>query len=215
MVTTEQAADREKALADQKAKKEEAAKLQTEAAKLRADAAEARAKADASKQSPEEQAAVEAERKATEAQAKADEAERHAEVAVAPMTAGDAKVLAPVDPAMPAGHHLAQKFGNDPANPKGSKPEHDDPELKTVRLVRQSPDPRALIRTSCHPEMEGDYLRAGWSLDPVQLGAYPLTAEEQKAADAKEKEAVAESQAAAAATPERRAEPARVPRPPA
>jgi hypothetical protein len=191
MTTTEQeaAAAREKALADQKAKQEEASKLRAEASKLQTEAAEARAKAIAGKQTPEEQAATDAEKRADEAAAKAAEAERLAQVNAVPATAGDARVLAPPDPAMPAGHHMAQKFGNDPANPKSAKGEHDDPELKTVRLVRQSPDRPELIRTSCHPEMEGDYLRAGWSLDPVQAGAYPLTKEEQATADADTKDA--------------------------
>jgi hypothetical protein len=207
-MTTEKdaSAEREKALADQKAKQEEATKLRVEASKLQAEATEARAKASVGKQSDEEKAAIEAEKKADDAQAKAAEAERAAHGATAPMTVADAKVLAPLDPAMPAGDHLAQKFGNDPANPKSARSEHDDPALKTVRLVRQSPDRPSLIHTSCHPDLQGDYLRAGWSLDPVQPGAYPLTKEEQAAAD---------ERAAATPTTERRAEPARVSRAPA
>ena len=93
-----------------------------------------------------------------------------------PMTAGEAKVLTTVaDAEAPAGHHLAQKFGNDPANPKpadgmethvadedGKLVEIED--VKTVTLSRKTPDHPDLVYTTCHEGMVGDMLRAGWNV---------------------------------------------------
>ena len=73
------------------------------------------------------------------------------------------------DVATDSGHWLAQKFGNDPANPQPGKGEHANPDLKTVEMTRTTPDlPKGqLQRTWVHPEMVGDYMRAGWDRSSV------------------------------------------------
>lgn len=75
-----------------------------------------------------------------------------------------AKVMLPpgADPEMPAGDYRATKRGNDPANPKYARgvPLHD--EGQTVKLSRVTPDSPVPVYTWVHPDMVGDYLRAGW-----------------------------------------------------
>lgn len=182
-----------------KARHEAAEKARDEAGKAAATAAEDKAKVEEKKLTPEEKAARESAQKADDAAAKAAEADRAARGTTKPMTVEDAKVAAPVDPAMPAGHHMAQKFGNDPANPKSipfTLPNGQSvPMESTVRLSRKTPDHADLVHTTCQPNMVGDYLRAGWNIDDVQTGMYPLTKEEQVEAD---KRAAADKQAAAA-----------------
>lgn len=140
-------------------------KAQASAADARAKAVDAQAKADEAKKSPEQ-------RKADEARATADKAAAEAaEIEAAatpddPMSAAEAKVMSPhVHEDMAAGDHFAQKFGNDPANPKPADGDHTDPDKCTVKLTRVTPDLSTPAVTMVHPDMAGDYLRAGWSRD--------------------------------------------------
>jgi hypothetical protein len=60
-----------------------------------------------------------------------------------------------------ASDHYAQKFGNDPRNPKlapGLSPDN-----ATVMLSRKTPDHPDLVYALVNPEMVGDYERAGWN----------------------------------------------------
>lgn len=149
-------------MADQKTDAEKAQKAAHDA---EVKATEARAKAEIDPRTPQERKADSAEAKADDARAKAAEAAASADPAE-PMTAGEAKALLPnhlLD--LPAGAHLAQKFGNDPANPQLA-PGLDPDEGATVRLSRITPDSQdGPVVTMVHPEMVGDYLRAGWSKD--------------------------------------------------
>jgi hypothetical protein len=134
-----------------------------EAVKLAADAVEAHEKANQKHKSPEQLAAEEADKKADDARAKA--AALHPDVtSVGNTTVADANVLLPHghDPNMSAGDHYAQKRGNDPSNPKYADgiPTHD--EAQTVRLSRTSRDNPTPVYAMVHPDMVGDYLRAGW-----------------------------------------------------
>jgi hypothetical protein len=99
---------------------------------------------------------------------------------VGPLTPADVHTIAeaktlgygkPED--LPAGSHFAQKFGNDPANPKPAPglPEQDS--AKTVRLSRTTPDSREKVYSFCHPDMVGDNLRAGWNRDEIQVPQVP------------------------------------------
>lgn len=155
-----------KSKADEKAKTESSA-AHAEAHKLGVTAAEARAKADAetdpAKKAEANKAAAESAQKADDARAKASDMDRVNREGIEPTTAVDAHTLGVVDPAIPAGHHRAQKFGNDPANPP-----HDhtlDPRADTVRMSRKTPDHPDLVYTEVHPDMVGDYARAGWNRD--------------------------------------------------
>ncbi len=168
------AAATEHAHADAKKDADAAAAAKTETTKLSAKAAEDHAKADAetdpAKKAEAVKVANESAKLADDSRAKEAEADRKAKGDAVETSVVDAKVMAPVDPNMPAGHHLAQKFGNDPANPK-----HDDtldPQSWYVRMSHQSPDHPFLMYCDVHPEMVGDYARAGWNLDDLdQLGA--------------------------------------------
>lgn len=129
-------------------------------------AIEAQQKAADADKTPEQRRADRAAANADDKRAAADQAQaEHAagNAVTEPSTVGDAKVHAPVDAGMDAGAHRAQKFNNDPANPKSARAEHDDPDLKTVRLSRWSADIADTVYTWVHPEMVGDYLRAGWT----------------------------------------------------
>ena len=81
----------------------------------------------------------------------------------APMTVAQAKVLAVVDGATSAGDNRAQKFGNDPANPKLA--DGIDPTTNLVKLSRKTPDMvgDGMAYTEVPKEMVGDYERAGWN----------------------------------------------------
>jgi hypothetical protein len=78
-------------------------------------------------------------------------------------TAAEAKMAAAplVGADVSAGDHFAQKFGNDPRNPKlapGLNPAN-----ATVLVSRKTPDHPNLVYTLVNPEMVGDYERAGWN----------------------------------------------------
>jgi len=120
---------------------------------------EAQTKADDSHLTPEQKAANEAAQKADDARAKANEAAASSPVKNA--TVADVGTLAVVDPDTSVGDHYAQKFGNDPANPKlapGVKPDQD-----LVRLSRITPDFPGTVFCEVPRIMVGDYERAGWN----------------------------------------------------
>jgi len=163
-----------KAAQDTSARDEASKKARDDAGKARADlgkldqeATEARRKADAetdpARKAEAEKAAREAWQKADDARAKSAEADRNQRGAVEETSVADARTVAPVSGDTPAGAHHAQKFGNDPANPKHDArlPASGD----TVRLSRKTPDHPELVYTDVHPDMVGDYLRAGWNRD--------------------------------------------------
>jgi hypothetical protein len=140
-------------------------KAQAAAQDAREKAITAQAKADDAQKSPEQRRADTARAKADKADAKAAEAEMPTDPRD-PMSAVEAKVESPhVDEDMSAGDHFAQKFGNDPANPKPADGDHMDPDKCTVKLTRVTPDLSTPAVTMVHPDMVGDYLRAGWSRD--------------------------------------------------
>lgn len=140
----------------------DAEKAEQKAVQDRTAAEEARLKIEAKEKTAEQKKADDAAAKADDSRAVAAAA-RVAETRTDPMTAGEARMIMAPDPGMSAGDHMAQKFGNDPANPKPAKDEHADPDLCTVRLTRITPDLPEPAVTMVHPEMVGDYLRSGWS----------------------------------------------------
>lgn len=153
---------------DRKAKLAEADDAEREAAEARIRLDDAHKRAADSKLTDEQRDLRGVQQEADDAAAKAAEA-RRAAGRENPRTVADARVAAPVDPNLPAGHHRAQKFGNDPANPKGYKGEHDDPEKQTVRMTLRSPDTAEPRETFVHPDMVGNYARAGWEADSTTL----------------------------------------------
>lgn len=140
----------------------EADKARDMALKADAKAVDAKVKAEDAQKSSEQRDAEKASAEADRAHAKAAEAEA-ATVSAEPMTVTEARVHAKVDPEMGAGDHLAQQFSNDPANPKPARADQADPALCTVKLSRVTPDSPVPVYTVCHPDMVGDYLRAGWN----------------------------------------------------
>ena len=118
-----------------------------DAAKLSAAAVEAHAKADQKAKAPDQAAAEEADKKADDARAKA--------AALHPDT------VAPVMFVPPENRFM--KRGNHPVNPVYAPgiPTHD--EAQTVRLSHMSSDSPSPVFVMVHPDMVGDYLRAGWS----------------------------------------------------
>jgi hypothetical protein len=138
-----------------------------EAAAHKADVAavDTRAKVEADARSPEQKRIDDAAQKADDERAKAEQARAEAVGSIEPMTAEQAKAHIPAPLlSMPASAHLAQKFGNDPANPQLAPGLNPD-EGATVRLTRITPDVQdGPVVIMVHPEMVGDYLRAGWSL---------------------------------------------------
>jgi hypothetical protein len=141
----------------------EAEKANDEALALQAKATEAQQKADEPEKTPEQKKADDAAAKADDAKAKAAELSNDGG-ADGDTSVADAKVLMPpgTDPEMPAGDYRAVKRGNDPSNPE--YPPHisqdeKDQTVKLSRITRDSPEP---IYTWVHPDMVGNYLRAGW-----------------------------------------------------
>jgi hypothetical protein len=119
-------------------------------------AEELRAKADAADLTPEEKKAMAAEQKADDLAAAAKEEKGDDERTAEPSLAGDVLVI---DPELPAGDHDAQVFGNNPLNPAPA------PGLvetdATVRMVNEKSDGTKAF-ADVHPDMVGDYARAGW-----------------------------------------------------
>jgi len=128
-----------------------------------AKAFEAQVKAAEASKSPEQRSADQARAAADEARRKAAADDAAANALPDRMTVVEAKIMAPVPDDMGAGDHMAQKFRNDPDNPHIYKGDHADPEKATERLRLIAPDhPSGFVTTVVHPEMVGDYLRAGW-----------------------------------------------------
>lgn len=126
-------------------------------------ATEAQQKADAPKLTPDQQKAADAQQKADDAKARAAAAgsfggaDGDTSIAEAHVVAGSG-----ADPEMPAGAYEAVKRGNDPSNPKyapGVSTAPEDQTVKMERVTRDSPEP---VYTWVHPDMVGDYVRAGW-----------------------------------------------------
>ena len=83
-----------------------------------------------------------------------------------PTTALDAKSAAALaDPEKDVGDHYAQKFANQPENPKTAphlKDVADEDKVRMELTDSDHPDPANPKVTYVHPDMVGDYLRAGW-----------------------------------------------------
>lgn len=131
-------------------------------AQVAADEAQKKADAAAVEKTPEQKKADEAAQKADDARAKAAEAAAADDAAKAvPQTAVEAGVLAIVPVGTMAGDHVAQKFGNDPANPKPAPGV--DMNANLVKLVIQKPEPEGKVYCEVPEKMVGDYERAGWN----------------------------------------------------
>lgn len=159
----------------ERAKKQESLRkeldsAQERAGKARAEAEEARAKVEQASKPRELVEAEEVERRADDEAAKVADVRRQlwGTVSEEDTTVSEAKALAAplVGATRSAGDHMAQKFGNDPENPKTAPGV--DPNDKSVRLQRITPDSPTPVYTSVSKEMAGDFLRAGWSYaDPI------------------------------------------------
>jgi hypothetical protein len=122
-------------------------------------------------------AAIRADIGKSKEQLEADKLEREANDAIARQAAEDAEArggikgttvaeakmaAAPlVGSDVLASDHFAQKFGNDPRNPKLAPGLN--PAEATVLLSRKTPDHPDLVYAMVNPEMVGDYERAGWN----------------------------------------------------
>lgn len=113
---------------------------------------------------PEQKKANELAQKADDLRAKAAESDtKDAEDNRVVATVADAGTLAVVPPELKASDHFAQKFGNDPENPRlapGVKLDGDK-----VLLSRRTPDVPGLVYAEVPERMVGDYERAGWNRD--------------------------------------------------
>jgi len=141
----------------------EAEKANDEALRLRQQAVQAHEKADEPEKTPEQRKAEELDAKADDARARAH-ALRPEGGADGDTTVADAHVLVPagLDPETPAGAYDAVKRGNDPSNPKYAPGVSMADEHQTVKLERVSRDSKEPVYTWVHPDMVGDYIRAGW-----------------------------------------------------
>lgn len=129
------------------------------AAKAEADAA--RMEADV-QLTPEQKKANELATKADDLRAKAAEAATtDADSKRVIATVADAGTLAVVPPELKASDHFAQKFGNDPENPKLAPGVQPDKDL--VLLYRITPDVPGRVYAEVPEKMVGDYERAGWN----------------------------------------------------
>ena len=144
-------ADPNKAQADADTKKTDAQKkydaAYIEATKLSQDAIEAHAKADQKAKTPEQIAAEEADKKAAEAHAKA--AALHPD--------RNAPADTPAGNTNPSGVKL-----NVPSNPAYAPGIPTNDEAQTVSLYHMSEDGTERVHTRVHPDMVGDFMRAGW-----------------------------------------------------
>jgi hypothetical protein len=129
-----------------------------QAADAQKEAADLQAKADAVELTPAEKKAAAAKQKADDLAAKVQEQKGNDERSADATLAGDVSVI---DPKLPAGDHDAQVFGNVPQNPAPAPGL--DPAVDTVRMVNDKPDGSQAF-ADVHPEMTGDYARAGWRL---------------------------------------------------
>jgi hypothetical protein len=141
--------------ADEQARAEEQKALEARAAAERDPRTDEEKKADA--------AAAKADDKRAEAERLKDEEGANDEGAT---TAAQAKGLSAIaEPDRAIGDHHAQKFSHTPENPQLAHGLNPDAEGK-VKLVLETSDTLAAGEPNVcyvHPEMVGDYLRAGWS----------------------------------------------------
>lgn len=169
--TADKQADRERndreRNSDDESRRKEAEAAENEAVAKRQHLDELRSKAEDSKLSDEEREIRKAEREADDAAARAADLRRNVGSGEHPSLVGDVPghPIAASAPDMDLGDHRAQRFGNIPANPKPAKGEHTDPERMTSRMLLRTPDSSAPQEAWVHPEMIGDYARAGWELD--------------------------------------------------
>lgn len=140
------------------ARKTEEQKAQEQAAADAQKAQELQEVADKGDQTPAEKKADEAEQKADDSAAKAQELDSQSERGGEVTTAGEVSVI---DPALPAGDHQAQVFGNVPLNPAPAPGLTQS--VPTVRMVNERSDGE-VATADVHPDMVGDYARAGWRL---------------------------------------------------
>jgi len=113
--------------------------------------------------SKEQLEAEKLEREANDAIAKQAAEDAEARGNIRGTTVAEAKMAAAplVGADVLASDHYAQKFGNDPRNPKlapGLNPAN-----ATVTVSRKTPDHPDLVYAQVNPEMVGDYERAGWN----------------------------------------------------
>ena len=157
---------REDANRDAEAKRKEADAAEQDAIAKRQRLVDLRAKAANSKLSEDERALAAAEADADEALAKSEELRKTASSTAHPVVTGDvaAHPMAATDPGMDLGDHRAQRFGNIPANPPPAKGEHTDPAKMTTRMRLRSPNSPVPQETWVHPDLVGDYARAGWEV---------------------------------------------------
>jgi hypothetical protein len=136
-------------------------KAQEEFMKAQAEANAARMAADVSL-TEDQKKANELAQKADDLRAKAvEEMTNDADSKRVIATVADAGTLAVVPPELKAADHFAQKFGNDPENPKladGIKPDEN-----LVLLYRITPDVPGRVYAEVPEKMAGDYQRAGWN----------------------------------------------------
>lgn len=156
-------ADQDTKTPDPKAVDPDKAKSDAQAARVAA--VEAQTKAEDAKKSPEQRDAEKAHAEADKAESVAAEADA-ATISTEPMTAIEAKVASPhLTEKMGAADHFAQKFSNDPENPHIGDASHADPALCTVKMTMVKADSMEQpIYTMVHPDMVGDYCRAGWNV---------------------------------------------------
>lgn len=128
------------------------------AAEAQQTAEELRAQADGAVQTPDEKKADAAEQKADDLAAAAQEENGTDERTADETLAGEVSVI---DPELPAGDHDAQVFGNVPQNP--APVPGLTPTVETTRMVNDKPDGTQAF-ADVHPDMVGDYARAGWRL---------------------------------------------------
>lgn len=140
-----------------------AEKARDEALLAQQKAAEAKAKANEPQKTPEQRKADELAQKADDARAKAADLSNE-DGRDGDTSAEEAHLDLPLglDPQTPAGAYETVKRSNDPSNPAYAPGVSTDPKDQTVkmsRVTRDSPEP---VYTWVHPDMVGDYARAGW-----------------------------------------------------
>ncbi|AWN47139.1 hypothetical protein DK419_13130 [Methylobacterium terrae] len=140
----------------------EKAAAEANAAQVKAD--EKAAKAAQAEKSREQLAAERAAQEADDARARAAEAaETEGKTETGSATVATAGVLAPLPGDTDAASPRALKLGNDPANPNPLPDLPEVPDASRVHLTRTTPDvPGGPVEIFVHPNMVGDYLRAGW-----------------------------------------------------
>lgn len=157
-------------MADETRKQTDAARAADEAHKADVKAREAQEKADAAAtdagKTKEQVAADKAHQAADDKRAAAEQARTEEEAGTEATTAAEAKALSALrEPDRAVGDHHAQKFANTPENPQLAPGLDPDAEGK-VKLVLTTSDTLAVGEPAVayvHPEMVGDYLRAGWT----------------------------------------------------